>query len=766
MIHIRNEWVTRAVVATVFALVAALPARAQDPSGVVFDRTTLARIDLALPADSLQRLYADPYADREVPATFTFRRGSLVETVENVGVRFRGNTSRASQKKSFKVSMNTFVRGRSWRGLEKLNLNGEHNDPSMLRSTLAWALFADAGLAASRANPVELYVNGAYYGVYANTEHLDETFLERRFGSANGDLFKCLYPADLAYRGSSGANYVHSDGSGRIVYEWEQGADSVAAYNRLAAFVQTLNQTSNADFPARIEEAFDVNAFLKTLAVDVVTGSWDDYWYNQNNFYLRFDPESGRVTYLPYDYDNSYGVDWVGRDWGTRNPYSWGSSSGSRPLATRILAVSAFRARYTFYLRQLLGGAFAQNLQSARIDSLYALIDDAAVRDTFRTKDYGYSISDFRNAATVAVGGHVKYGLKPFVQTRRQTLLSALDATNTAPIVHLPAALPRRPTTQDSLTVTVRVEDEATPSIVGLMEGTAAIPPLPMRDDGTRGDAVAGDGVYTLRLAPTAASTRTFRATATDVLGQTGTSPVLTVTVVPAASGVVVNEFVASNDGAFRDAKGDADDWIELYNPTAAPVRLLGYTLTDDLANPTKWAFPDTTLAAGGYLIVWADEEASEGPLHAAFKLGASGEAIGLFRDGTQVDAVTFGPQTSGVSTGRSPNGTGDFAALPSITPGAANPLVNARSDDPQPRADAPRLFPTPFEQRFTLALPRSPTPWRVRVADVLGRELLRDDLPGDAAAWTFDRAVPPGLYLVHVASDGAGEWTLRALRR
>lgn len=765
MLHICNEWVMRLAKFLPLAALLAAPLRAQDPSATVFDRSALARIDLSLPPDSLRRVLDNPYADHEVPATFTYTRGPVVETVETVGLRIRGNTSRAAQKKSFKISMNTFVRGRAWRGLEKLNLNGEHNDPSLVRSTLAWTLFADEQLVASRAAPVELYFNGTFYGVYTNVEHLDETFLARRFGSPDGDLFKCLYPADLAFRGTDGSNYVHRDGSGRIVYEWEQGADSVAAYNRLAGFIQTLNQTSTADFPARIEDIFDVNAFLHTLAVDVVTGSWDDYWYNQNNFYLRFDPETGRVTYVPYDYDNSYGVDWVGRDWGTRNPYTWGT--GTRPLASRILAVPAFRARYTFYLRKLLNGAYAYDRQTARMDSLRTLLDAAAVRDTFRTKDYGFTVVDFRNAATVAWGGHVKYGLKPFVQTRRQSLLTALDATNTAPIVHLPAALPRRPTTRDSLTVTVRVEDEAAPTSVGLMEGTAAVPPLPMYDDGTHGDATPGDGLYTLRLAPTSAATRTFRATATDVLGQGGTSPVRTVTVVPAALGVVVNEFVASNNGAFRDPAGDADDWIELFNPTAAPVRLLGYTLTDNLAAPTTWAFPDTTLAAGAYLIVWADDEAAEGPLHASFKLGASGEAIGLFRDGAQVDAVVFGAQASGISTGRSPNGTGGFAVLPAITPGAANPLANARSDEPMPTmADAPRLFPTPFEHRFTLALPPSPSPWRVVVADALGREILRADLPGDAGAWTFDRIVPPGVYAVRVASDAAGVWRLRALRR
>ena len=41
-------------------------------------------------------------------------------------------------QKSFKVSFNTFTQGASWNGLEKLNLNGNHNDPSMLRARMVW----------------------------------------------------------------------------------------------------------------------------------------------------------------------------------------------------------------------------------------------------------------------------------------------------------------------------------------------------------------------------------------------------------------------------------------------------------------------------------------------------------------------------------------------------------------------------------------------------------------------------------------------------
>jgi len=131
------------------------------------------------------------------------------------------------------------------------------------------------------------------------------------------------------------------------------------------------------------------------------------------------------------------------------------------------------------------------------------------------------------------------------------------------------------------------------------------------------------------------------------------------------------------------------DDWFELYNPNDGPVDLSGYTLTDDLSRPTQWTVPPaTTIPAHGFLLIWADNEpGGTGPdtgFHTNFKLNQDGEAIGLFApDGTQVDAVTFGPQAPDVSEGRFPDGVAaSFVPMHSPTPGAPNVF-----DSSQPRA-------------------------------------------------------------------------------
>ena len=148
------------------------------------------------------------YADHEFPATFRYLSSTIDETVANVGFRLRCNTSRDAAKKSFKVSFNEFVQGRKWKGVEKLNLNGEHNDVSILRSRLCNQLLKNAGLPAARTSYVRLYINNEYRGLYLNVEHIDEEFLQIRFINDNtGNLFKCNYGSNLKQIGGSASQY-------------------------------------------------------------------------------------------------------------------------------------------------------------------------------------------------------------------------------------------------------------------------------------------------------------------------------------------------------------------------------------------------------------------------------------------------------------------------------------------------------------------------------------------------------------------------------
>lgn len=140
---------------------------------------------------------------------------------------------------------------------------------------------------------------------------------------------------------------------------------------------------------------------------------------------------------------------------------------------------------------------------------------------------------------------------------------------------------------------------------------------------------------------------------------------------------LVINEFMASNssDSGISDPQGDFDDWFEIYNFGDTAIDISGMYLTDDFSEPTKWQIPQTTIVdANGFVVFWADEDTGDGPLHADFKLSASGEEIALFLDAnTMIDGIIFGDQVTDISYGRYPDANDDLRFFSTPTPLADN---------------------------------------------------------------------------------------------
>ncbi len=143
---------------------------------------------------------------------------------------------------------------------------------------------------------------------------------------------------------------------------------------------------------------------------------------------------------------------------------------------------------------------------------------------------------------------------------------------------------------------------------------------------------------------------------------------------------VVINEIMASNSTTVKDPQGHYEDWVELYNAGTDPIDVGGWYLTDDPAEPAMWQIPrghsaQTTIPAGGYLLIWLDGDTGATGLHASFRLGAAGDRIALFDvDGmTLVDSIEFAEQTLDVSYGRDPLQPEEWRYFGQPTPGTQN---------------------------------------------------------------------------------------------
>ncbi|MCK4446705.1 MAG: CotH kinase family protein, partial [Candidatus Marinimicrobia bacterium] len=332
-----------------------------------------------------------------------FTNAWIDETVDSVGLRLRGNTSRYSQKKSFKLSFNTFIPRRQFYDVEKLNLNGEHNDPSIIRSKLCWDLFPEIGMTTSRAAHAAVYINNEYYGLYILVEHIDDEFLQDNYSDDSGNLWKCLWPADLTYRGPNPEDYYPYYDDYRP-YDLKTNVDEYD-YSQMARLIDIINNTPDNLFADSLEQILMVPEMLKYFAMNVLVGGWDDYWFLMNNYYLYFEPTLGKFHWIPYDYDNTFGVDWFGVDWTSVDPYTFanieetqGGEPGPRPLTERIMANAQYRNLYSHFLEFYRDNVYDLSLWESRLDRLKDLITPWAEDDLFRTLDYGFTMDDFNDS--------------------------------------------------------------------------------------------------------------------------------------------------------------------------------------------------------------------------------------------------------------------------------------------------------------------------------------------------------------------------------
>lgn len=153
------------------------------------------------------------------------------------------------------------------------------------------------------------------------------------------------------------------------------------------------------------------------------------------------------------------------------------------------------------------------------------------------------------------------------------------------------------------------------------------------------------------------------------------------------AADVRLNEIVAVNNGLHKDAAGDADPWIELHNLGPGPVTMTNLFLTDDPANPTKWALPARTLADGEFLVLWLDGETTEGDTHANFRLQTAGGRLFLSQSAngstSTLDSVTYPGGASGQVHSRLGAYGTQWALTFQPTPATANPVAGSSSTQP-----------------------------------------------------------------------------------
>ncbi len=245
-----------------------------------------------------------------VPATV--RHGSNVWT--KVGMRFKGNSSLMAARGSgagkvpFRLDFDRYeddvpaISNQRFYGFETLTFSSNYSDDSQLREVLATEIFRDRGVPSARAAFYRVFVDAGagseYWGLYTMIEDpADGAMLDAQFGGKGGNLYKPEGP---------GANWTMFVVEG---FERKTNKDK-ADYSDILGAISALHapRTDPSRWRAGLETRFDVDLFLRWLAVNTAIDNWDTYGAMPHNYYLYADPaRGGRLTWIPWDHNMSFG---------------------------------------------------------------------------------------------------------------------------------------------------------------------------------------------------------------------------------------------------------------------------------------------------------------------------------------------------------------------------------------------------------------------------------------------------------------------------
>lgn len=465
--------------------------------------------------DSLRSIYIDFYDDDYhsvlVQSFFDDPSFRLLATVtvngeahDSVGVRYKGNSTFClandvdSEKLPINIDMNYVVSGQKLLEYKKLKLGNAWLDATFIREHVASEIYQNY-VPTPESNLMKVYVQGAYVGVYFNTESINKQFAEKHFGDNDGPLFKCDNAAVFCGNNTGLNPYQPS-------LRWIIG-DSATYYDTYDmkspnGWAELLEAMETIDTnPSELDSVLNVDRVLWNFAVNTVICNFDTYnSYYVHNYYI-YQTEDGLFQMLPWDLDNSFlnallGEDIftpIGPDHPTHfDPY-YGSDFAARPLTNILFNDPFYRKVYNAHIRTVMDEIDLDYIQS-RVDVMQDLAADAVAEDDnklFPTSEFSNNVEN--DLAFWLWGGFGFGGVISTYTERINFLVDNAEIMQAQPemgiIEHAEGYILAEVSNANG------VELLATTSPYN-----SKFQSFTMVDDGTNGDATAGDGIYTSPL--------------------------------------------------------------------------------------------------------------------------------------------------------------------------------------------------------------------------------------------------------------------------
>ncbi len=393
---------------------------------IVFEQNKVLRLDINISSENWSAMRTDlsnnyrnimsddvDYTPIWAPCTVTFDGKDWYQ----VGVRFKGNSSlegaysQGVYKTSLKLDFDEYedyypaLKNQRFYGFKQLNLNNNYEDDSFMREKTASDLFREFGIEAAHTAFCEVYINtgggSQYFGLYTMVEEVDDTVIETQITSG-GNLYK---PEDDAASFSSGS-YNTSEFNLKTNEDTCDYSDVLALYNALHSNKRT---TDIEAWKSELESIFDVDRFMKWLAVTATIQNWDSYGNMTQNYYLYNNPDTFLLTWIPWDHNEAF---LSGKGNRTALGPDYSSVNSNWPLISYLIDVDEYEQIYEKYLQEFIDTVFSVSKVQATYQNHYELIKESVYKE-----ERNYTFLSFDSAFDSAV-----LTLKSHVQGRNSTI--------------------------------------------------------------------------------------------------------------------------------------------------------------------------------------------------------------------------------------------------------------------------------------------------------------------------------------------------------
>ncbi|MGL4737008.1 MAG: CotH kinase family protein, partial [Cellulosilyticaceae bacterium] len=159
---------------------------------MLFNTDEIGSVNIMMSSEKWEELLSNATEEKYIPCDVEING----ERLQNIGIRAKGNSSlttvamSGSNRHSFKLEFDTYIKGQNYAGLDKLVLNNSFSDATMMKEAVTYDMFAYLGADASLYNYAKVMVNGNYIGIYLAVEAVEESFAMRHYGINYGKLYK------------------------------------------------------------------------------------------------------------------------------------------------------------------------------------------------------------------------------------------------------------------------------------------------------------------------------------------------------------------------------------------------------------------------------------------------------------------------------------------------------------------------------------------------------------------------------------------------